>query len=660
MGYLVHSGGVSTDILDRKTEPEDPGKDGDGAFEAALSHAFYSLGYGEQWAEDRTNHNSALTFSAVWACVRLISQTIASLGWHQYERAGIKKVEIEDDITWLMQMQASPEMTAFDWRQVMMKDALTWGNGYSEIERDGFGRLKWMWRIDPSMVCVERDDSGTLIYTIKNVKGDVIAVLFADEVFHLKGLGPDGIVGYSVIEMARRSLDMAGAQEKFGSQFFGKGTMPGGILKTGTGRLDEKQRDALRKSFERVYGGAANAGRVVVLSGGQEFTPLSLPNSDSQYIESKQFSIEEVCRWFGVQPHKIADLRQSTNNNIEQQAIEFVQDCLLPWARRLESEADVKFFGTIRRGKRFTRLNLSTLLRGDSAAQTAAVTQRVNAGLITLDEGRAYFDMNPYPDGIGDNPLVQGAMVPLEQALEPPPPPPAPAPMPNQNPPQQDQKTPPSDMLIQAFQPILMEAYCRLLRVEADKAKRAANKGKLAEHVVEFYGKTNVEYIAATLRPIHEAFAAAIGASSPLKVTMISAHAHDEESRSILSRGIEEFDISEERVTISARDDLDRLCDLAGVPPANVTVNVVTVQPQQITVQAAELPAPPDITVNVGAAEAPIVNITQPNITVEAPEPAVVNNAVTVVHPAVEVEEEFGRDARGLITSRKTKRSLAE
>ena len=386
---------------------------------------------------------SSLTYSTVWACVRYISQTIAALSWHVYQRQGEGKerLPLEDNIAWLLGMQASPEMTALDFRQVMLKDALLFGNGYAEIERNGAGKPWWFWRLDPSRVQLMRDDSNRLYYEVRGPEGGPITRLDPAEVFHLRGLGPDGLVGYSVISLARKSIELGQAQEIYGHSFFAKGPTPGGVLEV-PGVMKQADREEMRRSFQRTYGGAINAGNVVVLTGGAKFTPLTMSNEDAAFLSSRTFQISEICRWFGVPPHKVSELSHATFSNIEHQSIESVQDCLLPWCRRLEMEADVKLFGTITRGRRYTVLDLGTLLRGDSTAQTETVVRRVQSGLMTLNEGRAYFDLNPVPDG--DELLMQGAMVTLDSIVNPPepPPPPDPQPVPEPEPEEEAQPAP--------------------------------------------------------------------------------------------------------------------------------------------------------------------------------------------------------------------------
>ncbi len=518
--YLVHPG---TPVLDNRVSiPDQPGVT---TGNADRDYAAWYLGLGPEYSGDRIDHETALTYSAVWGCVRVISESLSVPAWHVYERSedSRQRQEIEDDIAWMIGMQANPEMNAFEWRQLMLKNALTWGNGYAEIERTGGGKPNWLWPLHPSRVTPVRDDAKRLWYEVKNGPGVVSTYLAPSDVFHLKGIGPDGLVGYSVIEMARCSIKLGLQQEAFGSDFFGRGTMPGGVV-TIPGKLNPEQRREYRRSFEEVYAGRQNSHRIVVLSDGITFDPSTLPNDDAQFLESRQFQVTEICRWYRVPPHKIADLTRSTFSNIEDQNREFASDCLLPWSRRLESEANVKFYGRTSRGRRFTRVDMEELQRGNSQQQTDNVTRRVAGGIITPNEGRKSLDLDPM-DG-GDVLLVQGAMTTLERVVEPPEPvapamppeTPAEPAMPAMPDPKKKEMMPPAPDASAArrvFGLLLSEAYGRIYRVNIDKAKRAGNKGGdgLARHIDEHYADSTVSQVQAMLSPAFAAAVLALGGS---------------------------------------------------------------------------------------------------------------------------------------------------
>ena len=536
---VVGPDNVASPVEARVTEPSDPGHSGDGARQAALAFAYHELGYSDLWGETNLNHDTAMTYTAFWACVRAIVQPLAGVSWNIFERKENNprfRLPVTDDLSWVLGMQASPEMTAFDFRQVMLKDGLTWGNGYAEIERTNGGRVLWLHRLAPSRVELVRDDEDDqLVYVVDNGPGNKKGYLLPENVFHLKGLGPDGLVGWSVVGLFRRSIQLGLSEENYGSAFFDRGPMPGGILKIPKS-MTKEQRNEFRRSFEEVYAGRRNAHKVVVLSDGMEFNPASLPNDDAQFLESRTFQVAEMCRIFGLSPHKLADLSRATFANVEELERAHVTDCLLPWARRLESEADIKLFGRVNRGRKFTRLNLDALQRGNSQTQTDTVTKKVNSAILTVNEGREYFDLNPVEDG--DTPLVQGAMVPLKRVLEEPPEPAAPAPAPKEEPDGD------GSAARAAFVPLLAGVYDRLLRVEADKAKRADNKGLLTRHRTEYYGEKTYEQTGAQIAPVLVGFCVAVG-HKPDALRAFAyglANRHNGRSNSELAHGISAVD----------------------------------------------------------------------------------------------------------------------
>ncbi len=420
----MNSFDLAPSYLQNRVQPDAPGASWPDSRDWFVQ---YQMGLREAAGDVVVNTHTALTYSVVWRCVNYIASTIASLCWHVYQESedGRTKLPIHDNIAWTLEMQANPEMSAFDWRQVMVIDALLGGDGVAEIERNGAGKPLWLWRIDPRRVSLERNKAGRLYYRVTAPNGGSDdAFLDPMNVYHLKGPGPDGLVGYSPIAVARRAIELGLQQEQYGVGYFRRGPSPGGFLKA-PGMMKEEERRAMGQSFSQRYGGARNAGNIAVLSGGMEFTPFSISNEDAQFLEGRNFQAEEICRLYGCPPHKAGVMTHSTFGNIEHQSIEAVQDCLLPWCRRLETEADVKLFGRVQTGRRRTRLDLRTLLRGDSATQTTTLTSQVNGGLRTVNEGRSELDLNPIEGG--DTPLVQGAMVPLLQVTDPPEPEPAPA-----------------------------------------------------------------------------------------------------------------------------------------------------------------------------------------------------------------------------------------
>jgi HK97 family phage portal protein len=368
----------------------------------------------------RVDEDKALTYSVVWSCVRVIAETIGALSWHVMEEQtnGDKSRVAMSSIEWILHRQANDEMSAGTFRETLLTHALLWGNGYAEIERDGAGRPMWLWPLAPDRMCVDRDDDGRLVYVYHHQTEGPIAYT-SREIFHLKGIGFDGIVGYPVVRIAAQAIGLGLAMETNGSSFFANGSRPGGILKY-PGKTTPQILDETEQRWQKAYGGPRNANRVAAVDQGLEYVPIANTNVDSQWNESRITQALEICRIFRVPPHKVAELSRATFSNIEHQSIEFVTDTILPWAKRLEQEADTKLFSMQRQGRVFTKLNLDSLLRGDLASRYAAYQIGWDRGWLSNNDILRKEDMNTIgPDG--DKRFVPLNMQLLEKAGEEPP-----------------------------------------------------------------------------------------------------------------------------------------------------------------------------------------------------------------------------------------------
>lgn len=372
---------------------------------------------GQNQAGVRVTEDTALTYAAVWACVRVISETMAALPWHVYRRTESGREAVDSQVAWLLNNQPNMEMTAFSFREALMAHVLTWGNGYAEIVKDMAGRVMELWLLSPDRVCVERDrDTKALVYRITNPDGPD-TFLAADRVLHIHGLGFDGVSGYSPVRMAARSIGLGLAQDTFAQAFYANGTVFGAIVEMPAGRMDAKQIDDAEKLLNDKSRGPDKAFKVKVVPNGSAVHKLSMPLTDAQFLESRKFSVTDIARWFRVPPHKIADLDRSTNNNIEHQSIEFVTDTIVPWARRLEQEANVKLFAARSQGRQYTSLSINALMRGDSKARAEFYRTMLQIGAMSINEIRSLEELNGIGDA-GDAHLVQINQTTLEWLVD--------------------------------------------------------------------------------------------------------------------------------------------------------------------------------------------------------------------------------------------------
>jgi HK97 family phage portal protein len=359
------------------------------------------------------NEDTGLTQTTVWACIRVISESLAGMPWRVGRLTRDGAIDPIDDhpLDWLLNFAPNSETQSFAFRETLWAWALGWGNGYAEIERDFRGEPVALWQLHPSRVTPMRTDDGALIYEVQN-DGEPPSYLPPRNIFHLKGPSPDGLVGWSVIRMHARTIGLAIAQENNAASFNANDSTPGGLLKT-PNKLSPEAHANLEKSWQKRHGGPNNRRTVAVLEEGLEWEQTGLPPQEAQLVEQMQLTPAMICRIFRVPPHKVADLTRSTNNNIEHQDLEFVKDTLRPWAERGEAEADVKLFGRNNQARLVTVIDLAERERGDTQSQTQHVREMIFTGVYTINMALRYLGHKGIgPEG--DKRYMQSAMVPLE------------------------------------------------------------------------------------------------------------------------------------------------------------------------------------------------------------------------------------------------------
>lgn len=343
--------------------------------------------------------DEVLRLSTAWACISVISKALASCRWEVLEEdADGNRTPLRSyPLFRRLNVAPNPEMTAFSFREAMLVQALIWGNGYAEIVRNMRGDAMELWPLSPERCRLVRNAFGDLLLEVSNTGGNVY--LDYRDVFHIHGPSIDGIEGLSVVSYAARTFGHAAAAEIFGATFYGNGTQMGGILST-DGNLTEQQREGLLRSINERHSGPENANKFMLLQGGLKFQQIAPSQEQSQFIETRMLLVEEICRFFGVPPHKVAHLERSTNNNIEHQGLEFVRDAITPWAERLRQEADAKLTPFGNRLIR-TRFDLDWLAEGDAVARADADAKYVGAGIRTRNEVRRDHGWNSMPDANG-------------------------------------------------------------------------------------------------------------------------------------------------------------------------------------------------------------------------------------------------------------------
>ena len=358
------------------------------------------------------NERTAMQTSAVYACVRILAESVAGLPLHVYERTanGSKSTKPSHPLYQLLHDEPNREMTSFVFRETLMSHLLLWGNAYAKIIRDGRGFPIALYPLLPDRMAVDRNESGELVYTYQSDKGQV--KLRRENVLHIPGLGFDGLIGYSPIAMAKNAVGLALATEDYGAAFFANGANPGGVLEH-PGVIKPEQADRLRESWQSQFGGA-NAHKVAVLEEGLKFHQMSIPPEQAQFLETRKFQINEIARIFRVPPHMVGDLEKSSFSNIEQQSLEFVKYTLDPWVVRWEQSLQQALILPSEKATIFIKFNLDGLLRGDYQSRMQGYSTGIQNGFMSVNDVRGLEDMNllTAEEG-GDLHFVNGNMVKL-------------------------------------------------------------------------------------------------------------------------------------------------------------------------------------------------------------------------------------------------------
>ncbi|MEA4921727.1 MAG: phage portal protein [Eubacteriaceae bacterium] len=382
----------------------------------------FSFFLGNSTSGKRVTERSAMQMTAVYSCVRILSESIASLPIHvySYREDGGKEKATNQPLYFLLHDEPNPEMTSFIFRETLMTHLLLWGNAYAQIIRNGKGEIIALYPLMPNRMSVDRDDKGQLYYeyTLTNddaptMKGSTVR-LSPSDVLHIPGLGFDGLVGYSPIAMAKNAIGLAIATEEYGSKFFANGAAPSGVLEH-PGTLKDPAK--IRESWQQTFGGSSNAHKVAVLEEGMKYTPISISPEQAQFLETRKFQIDEIARIFRVPPHMVGDLERSTFSNIEQQSLEFVKYTLDPWVSRWEQAITRSLFTPDEKKKYFVKFNLDGLLRGDYQSRMNGYAVGRQNGWMSANDIRELENLDRIPEEEGGELyLINGNMTKLEDA----------------------------------------------------------------------------------------------------------------------------------------------------------------------------------------------------------------------------------------------------
>jgi HK97 family phage portal protein len=350
----------------------------------------------------RVSPDSALRLAAVYACVRILAETIASLPLVVYQRRpdGGKDRVTDHWLYRLMAKRPNRFQNPFEWREMLQGHLALRGNAFNQIITNPRGEIIELMPIHPDRVKIELLPSGEYRYRISDRSGTEV-ILPRGEVWHLRGLSSDGLMGMSPIELARENLGTALAAQGYGARFFANDAKPtGGWIEFPGSFKDSEAKKVFRESYQQAQSGA-NRGKVLVLENGMKFHEVGVTNKDAQFLELRKFQITDVARLFRVPPHMIADLDRATFSNIEQQSLEFVMHTMTPWAERWEASIQSELL--LESDDIEIEFDFANLMRGDASSRSSYYQSGIQNGWLTRNEARIAENLNPI-EGL-DQPL---------------------------------------------------------------------------------------------------------------------------------------------------------------------------------------------------------------------------------------------------------------
>lgn len=492
-------------------------------------------GGGERAAGVTVNETTAMSASAVFACVRNLAEDEAKLPFPTYEKLQPRGKKRRTDLPTyrLLEDSPNPEMTAFSFRQSVTASAVLFGGGYAEIERSNSGVPVNLWPIEPWRVRIERigDKGRTLVFKV-----DSSTILQSTDVLYIPGFSLSGIVGYMVAQTGRDSLGLTLAAQKFAANFFGNGTRYSGIL-SHPGKLSPEAHKRLKDSMEE-QAGVQNSHKMKILEEGMKWDKTSADPEEAQMIETRQFQVEDVARWFRMPTHKIGHLLRATGwSTLEATNADYVIDTLLPWFVKWEQECKRKLISPTQ-PEIFCEHLVEGLLRGDSAARADLYTKLWGIGVWSQNDILEMENHNPIEGG--DEHYVPLNFVPsrlavaaAEAKLVAPTPAPAVA----------DQSTPDNaaqrSIIIESHRPIIEDACARIVRREVEVLRK---KGKTIEAVDSFYAD-HAGYVRTALKPAISACLGVICAMEKREIpdfeACFSAILDGSEARRLVNQGSE-------------------------------------------------------------------------------------------------------------------------
>ncbi|WP_254509880.1 phage portal protein [Anatilimnocola floriformis] len=356
--------------------------------------------------------HTALNIAAVWQAVNVLANDVAKLPLHIYRRTpdGGRERDTMHPASYLLRRKSNANLTSFALIKTMMLHTLLWGNAYAFILRDNAAKPLELILLLPERTKVIRINNEVRYQT---KIGNETRVLRPEDVLHIRGLSHDGITGLSMIDLARESLALGLAAEKFGTKFFGNGSVSSGVI-TYPGRLKEQAANNLQSEFEEKHQGLTNAHRTILLQEGAKFTPLTIPPETAQFLGTREFQKSEVASWFNLPPHKVGTGDHTSYASLEVENQSYLDNSLDPWLLTFEFECFDKLLTEQEKQteSHFVEFVREALLRADLPTRYAAYTSAITNGFMSRNEVRRRENLPPIEGG-------DAFLTPLNMTAEP-------------------------------------------------------------------------------------------------------------------------------------------------------------------------------------------------------------------------------------------------
>lgn len=356
------------------------------------------FGGGSTHAGVTVTEEVALAYSVVFACVKILTETIGSTPFVTYRRNGeARERDTKHPLYKVLHTKSNPEMTSMSWREAMQVQLGLRGNGISEIVRTNAGEVSELWPLRADRTVASRKN-GKLWYHTRLPNGQT-RTLRRDQVLHIRGMGSSGHWGYSPLDQMREAVALGVATEQYGARFFSNDATPGLTLHHAT-NLSKPAQERLKASIEASHQGMENKHRVMVLEEGMTVEKVGISPENAQFLETRTYQIRDIARFFRMPLHMIQDLERATFSNIAEQSLEFVKYTMVPWFVRWEQQIQCDLIGE-GEPNTFAEFVAEGLLRGDPKTRAEFYRQMWGIGAINQDEIRQRENMNPIADGAG-------------------------------------------------------------------------------------------------------------------------------------------------------------------------------------------------------------------------------------------------------------------